>query len=196
MNPGVTLPNADIIVVHRADGSGTTFVWTDYLSKVSPAWKSKVGAGTSVKWPVGLGGNQNAGVAGLVRQTQGSMGYVELVYAEQNKIAHGAVQNAAGEYVVANLASVSAAAAGAAASMPADFRVSITNPPGKGVYPVASFTWLLVPAKFADAAKQKAMTDFLKWMLKDGQRFAAPLSYAQLPPEVVTKETPVVAKIK
>jgi phosphate transport system substrate-binding protein len=196
LNPGVSLPNSDIIVVHRADGSGTTFVWTDFLSKVSPDWKSKVGSNTSVKWPVGLGGNQNAGVAGLVQQTQGSLGYVELVYAEQNKIAHGAVQNAAGEFVVANLASVSAAAAGAAANMPADFRVSITNAPGKGVYPIASFTWLLVPAKFADAAKQKAMTEFLKWMLKDGQKYAAPLSYAELPSQVIAKETPAIAKIK
>jgi phosphate transport system substrate-binding protein len=183
-------------VVHRADGSGTTFVWTDFLSKVSPEWKSKVGANTSVKWPVGLGGQQNAGVAGVVKQTQGAIGYVELIYAEQTRIAHGSVRNAAGEFVLASLASVSAAAAGASANMPADFRVSITNAPGKGVYPVASFTWLLVPAKFADPAKQKAMTDFLRWMLKDGQNMAEALSYAKLPAPVVARETPLIGRVK
>jgi phosphate transport system substrate-binding protein len=196
VNPGVRLPNSDVIVVHRADGSGTTFVWTDFLSKVSPEWKSRVGSNTSVKWPVGLGGQQNAGVAGVVKQTEGSIGYVELIYAEQNRIAHGSVQNAAGEFVSASLASVSAAAAGAAANMPADFRVSITNAPGKGVYPIASFTWLLVPAKFSTPAKQKAMTDFLRWMLKDGQNLVEALSYAKLPAPVIAKETPVIARIK
>ena len=195
-NPGVTLPNADIIVVHRSDGSGTTFVWTDYLSKVNPQWLSRVGRNTSVSWPVGLGGAQNAGVSGLVRQTEGSIGYVELIYAVQNKIAYGAVQNASGEFVLASMSSVSAAAAGAAADMPSDFRVSITNPPGKGAYPIASFTWLLVPTKFADPAKQKAITDFLRWMLKDGQKLAESMSYAKLPAQVVTKETPVIGTIK
>ena len=145
-NPGVKLPKDDIVVVHRSDGSGTTFVWVDYLSKVSPEWKSKVGANTSVSWPVGLGGKGNEGVAGTVKQTPDSIGYVELIYAVQNKMAYGSVKNAAGEFVKADLDSVSEAAAGAAKNMPADFRVSITNAPGKKAYPISSFTWLLVPS--------------------------------------------------
>lgn len=195
-NPGVTLPSSDIIVVHRSDGSGTTFVWTDYLSKVSPTWLQKVGRNTSVSWPVGLGGRGNEGVAGTVKQTQGSIGYIELVYALQNNIKYGAVQNSAGEFVAASFTSVSAAAAGAAASMPSDFRVSITNPPGKAAYPIASFTWLLIPAKIADAGKRQALVDFLRWMLKDGQGFAESLSYARLPAEVIAKEAAAIANIK
>jgi phosphate transport system substrate-binding protein len=195
-NPGVNLPKSDIVVVHRSDGSGTTYVWVDYLSKVSKEWAMKVGKGTSVNWPVGLGGKGNEGVAGQIEQTANSMGYVELVYAIQNKMTYGKVKNAAGEFVQADLASVTAAAAGAAKTMPDDFRVSITNAPGKGVYPISSFTWLLIPEKIADPAKKKALTDFLTWMLKDGQTMTEALAYAQLPKEVVAKEVKAIAKIK
>ena len=194
-NPGVKLPASDIVVVHRSDGSGTTFVWTDYLSKVSPAWKSKIGSNTSVNWPVGLGGKGNEGVAGLVKQTPNSIGYVELIYAVQNRLAYGAVQNAAGKFLKADLAGVTAAAAAAAASMPEDFRVSITNPAGADAYPVGSFTWLLVPSHIPDAAKGKAVVDFLQWMLTDGQTAAESLSYAPLPKEVVTKEREAISQI-
>ena len=187
-NPGVKLPNADIVVAHRSDGSGTTFVWTDYLSKISPDWKSKVGANTSVQWPTGLGGAGNEGVAGLVKQTPNSIGYVELIYAANNKMAYGSVKNAAGTFVAASTDSVSEAAAGAAKSMPADFRVSITNAPGKGAYPISSFTWLLVPAKIPDANKGKAIKGFIQWMLADGQKEAAAMYYAPLPKEVVALE--------
>ena len=195
-NPGVKLPASDIVVVHRSDGSGTTYVWVDYLSKVSPEWQQKVGKNTSVNWPVGLGGKGNEGVSGLVKQTEGSIGYVELIFAVQNKTAYGSVQNAAGAFVTADLASVSAAAAGAAANMPDDFRVSITNAPGKAAYPISSFTWLLVPAKIQDAAKKKVITDFLKWMLTDGQGLAEPLAYAKLPKPVVEKELKAISKVK
>lgn len=195
-NPGVKLPNADIVVVHRSDGSGTTYVWVDYLSKVSKEWQTKVGRGTSVKWPVGLGGKGNEGVSGQIRQIPNSLGYVELVYAIQNKMNYGKVQNAAGEFVQASLTSVTAAAAGASKDMPDDFRVSITNAPGKGVYPISSFTWLLMPEQIKDPAKKKALTDFLGWMLKNGQGFTQALSYAPLPREVVSKEVKAIAKIK
>ncbi len=194
-NAGVPLPGADIVVVHRSDGSGTTFVWTDYLSKVSPAWKSKVGSNTSVNWPVGLGGKGNEGVTGLVKQTPNSIGYVELIYAVQNKLAYGAVQNSAGKFLKADFDGVTAAAAGAAATMPADFRVSITNAPGADAYSIASFTWLLVPAHLPDAAKGKVIVDFLNWMVTDGQSMAEPLSYAPLPKEVVTKEQQAIAQV-
>jgi phosphate transport system substrate-binding protein len=187
-NPGVKLPNADIVVAHRSDGSGTTFVWTDYLSKISTEWKSKVGANTSVQWPTGLGGAGNEGVAGLVKQTPNSIGYVELIYAANNKMAYGSVKNAAGTFVAASTDSVSEAAAGAAKSMPADFRVSITNAPGKNAYPISSFTWLLVPAKIPDANKGKAIKGFIQWMLADGQNEAAAMYYAPLPKEVVALE--------
>ena len=156
-NPGVNFPDTEIQVVHRSDGSGTTFVWTDYLSKISPEWKTKVGAGTSVAWPTGLGGKGNEGVAGTVKQTANSIGYVELIYAAQNKMAYGAVKNSAGTFVRADYDSVSEAAAGAAKNMPDDFRVSITNAPGKKAYPISSFTWLLIPAKFDNATKKNAM---------------------------------------
>lgn len=195
-NPGVALPAKEIVVVHRSDGSGTSFVWTDYLSKVSADWKSKVGANTSVNWPVGLGGKGNEGVSGLVKQTEGAIGYVELIYAEQNKIAYGAVKNAAGEFVTASTAGVSAAAAAAAAKMPDDFRVSITNAAGKGAYPISSFTWLLVPAKIDDAAKKRAITEFLRWMLNDGQKMATALGYAPLPKTVVEKELKAIGAVK
>ena len=194
-NAGVKLPANDIVVVHRSDGSGTTFVWTDYLSKVSDPWKSQVGRNASVNWPVGLGGKGNEGVAGLVKQTPNAIGYVELIYAVQNNLSYGSVQNAAGAFVKADLASVTSAAASTAANMPDDFRVSITNPVGNEAYPIASFTWLLVPTQIADARKGAALVDFLKWMLADGQSLAAPLSYAPLPKEVVAKEQTAIGQI-
>jgi phosphate transport system substrate-binding protein len=187
-NKGVNLPGDDIIVVHRAESSGTTYVWTDFLSKVSEEWKTKVGKSTAVKWPVGLGGQGNEGVTGTVKNTPDSIGYVELIYAESNKIPYGNVKNAAGVFVKASLAGVTAAAAGAAKAMPDDFRVSITNAPGKDAYPISSFTWLLIPAKFSDTAKRDAIKGFVSWMLADGQNYAEALSYARLPKEVVAKE--------
>jgi phosphate transport system substrate-binding protein len=195
-NKGVKLPANDIVVVHRSDGSGTTYIWTDYLSKISDGWKNKVGKGTSVNWPVGLGGKGNEGVTGLIKQTPNSIGYVELIYAAQNNIPYGSVKNAAGSFVKADLAGVSAAAAASAKTMPDDFRVSITNAPGKGAYPIASFTWLLVPAKFSDAGKRDAAKGFLKWMLVDGQSYAEQLSYAKLPKEVIAKETKALNNIQ
>jgi phosphate transport system substrate-binding protein len=187
-NPGVKLPNEDIVVVHRTDGSGTTFVWTDFLSKVSPEWKSKVGAAKSVSWPKGLGGAQSAGVTGLVKQNPNSISYVELLYALQNKIGYGSVKNSAGTYVKADVASVTEAAAGAAKNMPDDFRVSITNAPGKTAYPISTFTWLLIPSKFSDPAKAKTVKSMLRWVVTDGQKDCAALSYAPLPKAVVAKE--------
>jgi len=195
-NPGVNLPGDDIVVVHRSDGSGTSYVWTDYLSKVSEEWRTKVSKSTSVNWPVGLGGKGNEGVAGLVKQTPNAIGYVELIYAIQNKMPYGQVRNFSGDFVKADLASVTAAAAAAAKQMPADFRVSITNPPGKTAYPVASFTWLLVPSTIEDSAKRKVLVDFLHWMLTDGQKHAEPLAYARLPREVVAKEMKAISEIK
>jgi phosphate transport system substrate-binding protein len=188
VNKGVNLPASDIVVVHRSDGSGTTYVWTDYLTKVSDEWKGKVSKGTSVNWPVGLGGKGNEGVTGLVKQTPNAIGYVELIYATQNTIPYGAVKNSSGTFVKADLKSVSEAAAGAAKDMPDDFRVSITNAPGKGAYPISSFTWLLIPQKISDSAKRDSIKGFLKWMLADGQDYAEQLSYAKLPKEVVEKE--------
>jgi phosphate transport system substrate-binding protein len=195
-NKGVNLPANDIVVVHRADGSGTSYCWTDYLSKVSDEWKQKVGKGTSVNWPVGLGGKGNEGVTGTVKNTPNSIGYVELIYAESNKIPYGSVKNSAGAFVKASLAAVSAAAAGAAKDMPEDFRVSITDAPGNTSYPISTFTWLLIPAKFSDAAKRNAIKGFVKWALADGQNYAESLSYAKLPKEVVTKELKAIDKIQ
>ncbi|MBZ5553420.1 MAG: phosphate ABC transporter substrate-binding protein PstS [Acidobacteriia bacterium] len=195
-NPNVKLPNQDIIVVHRSDGSGTTYIWTDFLSKVSTEWQTKVGKGTSVNWPVGLGGKGNEGVTGVVKQTTGAMGYVELIYAIQNKLPYGKVRNAAGVFVKADLNSVTEAAQGAAANMPDDFRVSITNAPGKGSYPISSFTWLLVPQQIAAANKGKVLVDFLKWMVGDGQKFTTALAYAPLPKAVVAKEEKAITRIK
>ena len=186
-NPGVNFPKDEpIVVIHRSDGSGTTFIFTEYLSKVSSDWQSQAGKGTSVKWPVGLGGKGNEGVAGMIRQMQGSIGYIELIYAVQNKITYGTVRNASGAFVKASLDSVTAAAA-SVKSMPADFRVSITNAPGKDAYPISSFTWLLIPAQAKDAAKGKIIADFLNWMVDDGQKMTADLTYAPLPASVVTK---------
>ena len=194
-NPGVNLPDKAIIVVHRSDGSGTTFIWTDYLSKVSGDWKSQVGSGTSVKWPIGLGGKGNEGVAGSIRQLQGAIGYVELIYAVQNNIPYGSVRNAAGVFLKASLEGVTAAAA-SAPKMPADFRVSITNAPGKDAYPISSFTWLLIPAQSKDAAKGKILADFLSWMVTDGQKMTTALSYAALPDAVVQKEKEAIKQVK
>jgi phosphate transport system substrate-binding protein len=185
-NPGVNLPNQSIIVVHRSDGSGTTYIFTDYLSKVSSEWQNGPGKGTSVKWPVGLGGKGNEGVAGMIRQMQGGIGYIELIYAVQNKIDYGSVKNASGAFVKASLDSVTSAAA-SAKSMPADFRVSITNAPGKDAYPISSFTWLLIPEKSKEAAKGKILADFLTWMVDDGQKMTADLTYAPLPGNVAEK---------
>jgi len=185
-NPGLNLPNQTIILVHRSDGSGTTYIWTDYLSKVSKEWESSVGKGTSVKWPVGLGGKGNEGVAGQIRQLPGSIGYIELIYAVENKITYGSVQNAAGNFVKASLDGVTEAAA-SVKTMPADFRVSITNAPGKTAYPVSSFTWLLIPVQSKDANKGKILSDFLNWMVTDGQKMTAQLSYAPLPQSVAEK---------
>ncbi len=194
-NPGINFPDRDIIVVHRSDGSGTTFIWTDYLSKVSPEWKSQVGADTSVKWPVGLGQKGNEGVAGSLRQMPGSIGYVELIYAVQNNIPYGSVRNSAGTFVKASLESVTAAAA-SAPKMPADFRVSITNAPGKDAYPIASFTWLLIPAQSKDAAKGKILADFLNWMVTDGQKMTSALAYAPLPDNVAEKVKEAIKQVK
>lgn len=195
-NPGVKLPADDIVVVHRSDGSGTTYIWVDYLAKVSADWKSKVGVGTSVNWPVGLGGKGNEGVSGLVKQTPGALGYVELIYAVQNKLPYGAVKNAAGNFVKADLKSVTEAAAGAADKMPADFRVSITNAPGAGAYPISSFTWLLIPGKIEDPVKKKTIVGFLKWMQTDGQKLAEGLSYAPLPEAVIKLEAKAIDTIE
>ena len=196
LNAGVMLPATDITVVHRSDGSGTTYIWVDYLAKVSPEWKKRVGVGASPNWPTGIGGKGNEGVAGLVTQTPGSIGYVELIYALQNKISYGPVQNMAGEFVKGSVESVTAAAAGAVAKMPADFRVSITNAEGKGVYPISSFTWLLLYENPKDKAQAKAMVDFMTWALSDGQKFAPALGYAPLPEGIVTLELAQLAKIK
>ena len=195
-NAGAKLPDNEIVVVHRSDGSGTTFVWTDYLAKVSPEWKSKVGANTSVSWPAGLGGKGNEGVAGIVKQTPNSIGYVELIYALSNKMAYGFVRNSAGTYLKADLDSVTEAAAAAAKTMPADFRVSITNAPGAKAYPISSFTWLLIPSKIDDQAKKKAIVTFLHWMLSDGQKYAGALGYAPLPKDVIAKEEKQIALIQ
>jgi phosphate transport system substrate-binding protein len=194
-NPGVNFPDKDIIVVHRSDGSGTTFIWTDYLSKVSADWKGQVGSDTSVKWPLGMGGLHNEGVAGLIRQLPGSIGYVELIYAVQNNIPYGSVRNSQGVFLKATLEGVTAAAA-SAPKMPADFRVSITNAPGKDAYPISSFTWLLIPAESKDAAKGKILTDFLSWMVTDGQKMTSALSYAPLPDSVVAKVKEAIKQVK
>lgn len=194
-NPGLKLPDQDIVVVHRSDGSGTTFVWTDYLSKVSPEWKSAVGSNTSVKWPVGLGGKGNEGVAGVVRQQPGAIGYVELIYALQNNITFGTVKNSAGQFVKASLESTTAAAA-SVKDMPADFRVSITNPAGKDVYPIASFTYLLVPTQWKDQTKKTAMVNFLTWMLNNGEPMVTQLNYAPLPKQVAERERARIKEIR
>ena len=196
LNAGVNLPGTDITVVHRSDASGTSYIFVDYLAKISPEWKMKVGVKTAVNWPTGVGGKGNEGVSGIVTQTPGSIGYVELIYALQNKISYGEVQNMAGEFSKASVQSVTAAAAEAAKQMPADFRVSITNAPGKGVYPISSFTWLLLYENAKDKAQSRAMVDFVKWALSDGQKYCADLGYAPLPEAVVKLEMAQLSKIK
>jgi len=197
-NKGVSLPAKGITVVHRSDGSGTTYIWTDYLSKVSEEWKSKVGKGTSVNWPVGLGGKGNEGVTGQIKNAPNSIGYVELIYASANNIPYGSVKNSSGDFIKADFSSASAAAASAAKNIPDDFRVSITDAPGKTAYPISSFTWLLIPSKFsaADAAKRDAIKGFLKWALTDGQGYAEGLAYAKLPKPVVEKELKAINNIQ
>jgi len=195
-NPGVALPASEITVVHRADGSGTSYIFCDYLAKVSPDWKSKVGVATAVNWPAGVGGKGNEGVAGLVKQTPGAIGYVELIYALQNKIAYGSVKSFDGEFVRASLDTVAAAAGAAARQMPPDFRVSITNAPGKNVYPISSFTWILLYESPRDKSRSRLMVDFMKWALSDGQKFAGDLGYAPLPKDVVDLEMVALKKIK
>jgi len=192
-NPKVKLPNTDILVIHRSEASGTTYVWVDYLSKISSEWQTKVGKGVAVNWPVGLGGKGNEGVAGQVKESANSIGYVELIYAAQNKMSYGRVRNSAGNFVKADLASVTAAAAGV--EMPDDFRVSITNASGKTAYPIASFTWLLIPEVIKDKQKLDVITGFLHWMLGPGQKFTEALEYAPLPKPVVTKEEKAISKL-
>jgi len=194
-NPGVRFPDNDIVVVHRSEGSGTTFVWTDYLSKVSEEWKNNVGSNTSVNWPVGLGGKGNEGVSGTVKNTPYSIGYVELIYAVQNHMTYGEVKNSSGRFIKASLATVAAAAAAAADEIQKDVRVSITNSPGRDAYPICSFTYLLIPEKISDAGKRKAITDFLHWMLTSGQGMVEALDYGRLPKAVVTINTEHISKI-
>jgi phosphate transport system substrate-binding protein len=196
LNPGVTLPGSDITIVHRSDGSGTTYIFADYLGKVSPEWKKTVGIATSLNWPVGVGAKGNEGVAGLVKQTPGAIGYVELIYALQNKIDFGSVKNLAGEFVRASLDSVTKAGAATKGKMPPDFRVSITNAPGAGVYPISSFTWLLFYENPKDKRAARTMVDFMRWALHDGQKYCADLGYAPLPEEVVAMEMEALKKIR
>ena len=194
-NPGTALPASDMVVVHRSDGSGTSYIFTDYLSKVSKEWEAKAGTGTSVNWPVGLGGKGNEGVTGLVKQTPFSIGYVELIYAVSNKLPYADVKNQAGSFVQPSLESVTAAAAAVATSMPDDFRVSITNPPGAAAYPISGMTWLLAYEKQKDPEKGKKLVQFLKWMMTDGQKYAADLGYAPLPKAVVAKEQHALSRV-
>jgi phosphate transport system substrate-binding protein len=193
-NPGVKLPGAGIVVVHRSDGSGTSYIWTDYLSKVSPDWKSRVGTSTSVKWPMGVGAKGNEGVAGMVRQTEGSIGYIELIYALQNNITYGEVQNSSGNFVDASIDSVKAAAA--SAKIPGDYRYSITNAPGKDAYPISGTTWMLVPVSGGDAAKRQEVKNFAEWAITTGQQYCKDLKYAGLPSNLVTRLQESLKQIK
>lgn len=194
LNPGVTLPDQEILVVHRSDGSGTTYIWTDYLSKISPEWKTKVGTNTSVNWPTGIGGKGNEGVAGQIKQTPGALGYVELIYAVQNKMPYADVKNSAGNFVKPSLESVTAALA--TADIPDDFRFSMTNAPGKDAYPIAGATWLLVYQQQKDATKGKKLVEFLKWALTDGEKMAKDLQYASLPESVQQRVLKRIDEIK
>jgi phosphate transport system substrate-binding protein len=196
LNSGVSLPSVDITIVHRSDGSGTTYIFADYLGKISQEWKKKVGISTALNWPVGLGGKGNEGVAGLAKQTPGSIGYVELIYALQNNIDYGAVQNMAGRFVRGSVETVTAAGAAATSKMPADFRVSITNAPGDNAYPISSFTWLLFYENPKDKKAAKIMADFMRWALTDGQKYCAGLGYAPLPPSVVQLDLEALKKIR
>ena len=195
-NEGIQLPNTDIVVIHRSEGSGTTYILTDFLAKVSPEWKSKVGVGAQPNWPAGIGAKGSDAVTGQVKQTPGAIGYTELTYALTNKISFGSVQNRAGKFVKARPESVSAAAAAAAGKMPADFRVSIANADGDAVYPLSSFTWLLLYQDPKDKAQAKAMVEFVKWAVQDGQKFAPDMGYAPLPKAVVDLELKALATIK
>ncbi len=186
LNPGVKLPSNDILVVHRSDGSGTTYIFTDYLSSVSPDWAKAPGKGKEIQWPVGIGGKGNEGVAGQVKQTPYAIGYVELVYARQNKLPYASMQNAAGKFIEPSVEAVTAAAASAKLPSTTDFRVSIVNAPGATAYPISSFTYLLVPKTFADAAKGKKLVDFVKWAIHDGEKSAPALDYAPLPESIVS----------
>jgi phosphate transport system substrate-binding protein len=194
-NPKVKLPDKEILVIHRSEGSGTTYCWTDYLSKISPEWKSKVGVNASVQWPTGVGAKGNDGVAGLLKQQEGSIGYMELIYAVKNQLPYGKVKNKSGQFVKAELKSVTAAAA-AMKEMPADFRVSITDEAGPGVYPISTFTWLLVPSHYNDSTKGQAMKKFLQWAITKGQDQVESLEYAKLPKSVVAQEEKQIAKIQ
>lgn len=195
-NPGVNLPGNDIVVIRRSDGSGTTFVWTDYLSKVSSEWKERVGSNTSVNWPVGMGGKGNEGVSGLVEQTPNAIGYVELIYALQSHMGYGLVENSSGKFIKANLQSVTEAASGVAGKMAQDIRISITNAPGENAYPICSFTYLLIPGKISDPAKREAIQGFLKWMLSSGQGMVEGLNYAQLPSAVISIEKKQISEVQ
>jgi phosphate transport system substrate-binding protein len=195
LNPGVSFPDEPIVTAHRSDGSGTSYIFSDYLTKVSPEWAKKVGKGTSLKWAVGIGGKGNEGVTGIIQQTPGAIGYVELIYALKNNIPFPIVKNHDGNWVNASLAGVTAAAAGAASNMPDDFRVSITDAPGADSYPISSFTWLLVYKTQTDKVKGQAIVKFLKWALTDGQQYAAGLDYAPLPAAVIQKELPQISQI-
>jgi phosphate transport system substrate-binding protein len=194
VNPGVKLPDADIFVVHRSDGSGTSYIWTDYLSKISKEWNAGPGRGPAVDWPAGVGGKGNEGVTGLLKQTPNSIGYTEMIYAIQNNLPMGRVRNAAGKFVKADIDSVTAAAAGV--NMPDDFRVSITDATGEAAFPISSFTWLLVPKKIEDASKREVLVDFLKWMLGPGQAMTPALQYAPLPAVVIAKEQAAISQIQ
>jgi phosphate transport system substrate-binding protein len=196
VNRGAALPDVEIAVVHRSDGSGTTFVWTDYLSKVSPEWKNAAGAGAMVNWPVGTGAEHNEGVAERVETTANSIGYVEFIYAIQHKLSFGSVRNAEGRFIQADLPSLTAAAAGASANMGSDFRISITNAPGKDAYPVATFTWFLLPQEFNDASKKTALIEVLRWVLSSGQNQCSALGYAPLPAEVAAREVQLIDSLK
>jgi phosphate transport system substrate-binding protein len=196
LNPGGAIPSQDIVVCHRSDGSGTSYIFTDYLSKVSPSWASDPGKGTAVKWPAGLGGKGNEGVTALIQQTPGAIGYIELIYALNNKIPFAQIQNKAGNWVTASLAGVTAAAASSARDMPSDFRVSITNAPGADAYPISSFTWLLVYQKQTNKDVGEQIKKFLGWAMTEGQTLAPALQYAPLPAEVVQKETAQIQEIQ
>ncbi|MFP5207821.1 MAG: phosphate ABC transporter substrate-binding protein PstS [Acidobacteriota bacterium] len=194
-NPGVKLPHQKITVVHRSDGSGTSFIWTDYLSKISPEWKKGPGSGTSPSWPIGVGGKGSEGVSGLVRQLPGAIGYVELIYALQNHITVGAVKNAEGNWITASIASTTAAAA-SVKDMPSDLRVSITNPPGADAYPISSFSWIIAPVQDPNRANAKVLVDLLSWIVKSGQSESSALYYAPLPENVVQKNLNVIYSLK
>jgi phosphate transport system substrate-binding protein len=194
-NPGINFPDHSILPVYRSDGSGTTYIFTDFLSKISPEFQSRVGKGTSVRWPIGIGQKGNEGVAGMVRNSPYSFGYVELIYAVQNKMPYGQVKNKAGKFIKASTESVTAAAAAASKNMPADYRVSITNADSAAAYPISSFTWLLIPVHSADPAKGRIIVDFLNWMLNTGEAEAASMSYAPLPAPVIARIRQTITQI-